>query len=479
MFADVGPSIALADWLNQRLVKPPATLQQQEVPASVLREPDAHAEALVADLPRFAAQPGAIWLQLNRHPSDEQWNRARRVFLARLNERRFLLEHHLPRPLILLFPVAFKGEARTIAPDLWSVRSLSDELRAKPGGAMTVDVEMATGPVGATANLPSDPSLAYTEWLRLMAGPSERANLATARQAINDLLASGRPSDAEVVANQARDLAAVRARTQPEDPAPLRDLSVLLDDVGRVAEAQGNWSEAETVYRESLAIRRQLLERLGGSPEALRDVSVSLDNVGRVAEAQGNWSEAETVYRESLAIRRQLLERLGGSPEALRDVSVSLDNVGRVAQAQGGWSEAETVYRESLAIRRQLLERLGGSPEALRDVSVSLNNVGRVAEAQGNWSEAETVYRESLAISRQLLERLGGSPQALDDLGYSLSYLGSLPNRGDVGLLKEALSIYQGLVTSCPAVPNYRQRLDEISRLLGTTELSGNSHSDS
>ena len=37
----------------------------------------------------------------------------------------------------------------------------------------------------------------------------------------------------------------------------------------------------------SLAARRQLLSRLGDTPEALRDLSVSLNNVGRIAEARG------------------------------------------------------------------------------------------------------------------------------------------------------------------------------------------------
>ena len=98
----------------------------------------------------------------------------------------------------------------------------------------------------------------------------------------------------------------------------------------------------------------------------------ALNNVGQVAAAQGDWVQADKVYRESLAIRRQLVERLGGTPEALRDVSVSLDNVGQVARAQGDWAQADKAYRESLEIRRQLVERLGGTPESLADLANAL-----------------------------------------------------------------------------------------------------------
>ncbi|NRT55916.1 tetratricopeptide (TPR) repeat protein [Leptothrix sp. C29] len=136
------------------------------------------------------------------------------------------------------------------------------------------------------------------------------------------------------------------------------------------------------------------MERLGGTPEALRDVSVSLNRVGKVAQAQGDWSGAEVAYRESLEISRQLVERLGGTPEALRDVSISLDNVGQVAQAQGDWTGAESAYRESLGIRRELVERLGGTPEALDDLAISLVRLATVrepADAAG-LSEAATIY---------------------------------------------------------------------------------------
>ena len=134
-----------------------------------------------------------------------------------------------------------------------------------------------------------------------------------------------------------------------------------------------------------------------GSPQALRDLAISLNNLGLVAEAQGDRPQAETVYRESLALRRQLAERLNGTPEALRDLSVSLDNLGRVAQARGDWQQADRVYRESLALRRQLVERLGGTPQSLEDLALSLLNVARVSPSDtGLHAEAARIY-ETLA----------------------------------------------------------------------------------
>ena len=161
------------------------------------------------------------------------------------------------------------------------------------------------------------------------------------------------------------------------------------------------------------------------------------------------------MYRDSLELSRQLVDRLGRTPEALRDLSVSLDHVGRVAKAQGDWPSAAAAYGESLDLRRQLIDRIGGTPEALRDLSISLGNAGRVAQAQGHWVEAATAYRESLDLRRQLVERLGGTPEALADLAEILLRVAEIP-AADPAALAEAASIASGLVARFPEVARYR-----------------------
>ena len=164
----------------------------------------------------------------------------------------------------------------------------------------------------------------------------------------------GRPADARDVATQA--LVEARRRSaaadQPASLPAVREVSIALDRLGQVARSQGDWSQAEAAYRESLEIRRRLVERLGGTPEALRDVSISLTNVGQVARSQGNWSQAEAAYRESLEIGRQLVERLGGTSEALDDVATAL-----VRNAELPAADSDRLLAEAQAI----LERLAST----------------------------------------------------------------------------------------------------------------------
>jgi tetratricopeptide (TPR) repeat protein len=101
---------------------------------------------------------------------------------------------------------------------------------------------------------------------------------------------------------------------------------------------------------------------LGETPESLRDLSVSLDNVAGTHQAQGDWSGAQSLYQESLQIRRQLVERLGETPESLRDLSVSLEKVAGTQQAQGDWSGAQSLYQEGLQISEALASALPNIP---------------------------------------------------------------------------------------------------------------------
>ena len=206
------------------------------------------------------------------------------------------------------------------------------------------------------------------------------------------------------------------------------DLSVSLDNVGRVAEARSDWGAAGRAYEESLEIRRSLVDSLG-MLESRRDLSVSLDNVGRAAWACGDWGVAGRAYEESLQVARGLADVLD-TPESRRDLSVSLNNVGRVAEACGDWGVAGRAYEESLEIRRSLVDSLG-TPQARQDLLMSLNNVGRVVEVRGDWNTAEQIYDEAFGTFRDLADSLG-TPESLRDLVVSLGNLaGVVEQLGD------------------------------------------------
>ena len=169
-----------------------------------------------------------------------------------------------------------------------------------------------------------------------------------------------------------------------------------------IGERFGAYDAASATAEESLDLARGLVDVLG-TPESRRDLSVSLDNVGRVAEARGDWGAAGRAYEESLGIRRGLVDVLG-TPESRRDLSVSLDNVGRVAEARGDWGAAGRAYEESLGIDRDLADSLG-TPESLRDLAISLGNLASVVERLGDAERAESLRAERDRIAEILGNR--------------------------------------------------------------------------
>ncbi len=361
LFADIGPISALIDWLARNAALRGSPVQRIDATDTFVGDAEAWLDGLLALWRQQPLAPGSHWLLLHRHPADGRWTRARLRLLARVNERRYLLEQHVKRPLVIVLPLRFRDAARRIAPDLWHVRAFSQELAA-PKAALKGSIARVPNPAPpqSSETMAMAPSAAYSTWVRVWQGADPGAiYLPLAQAAVSELLNSGRPGDAMEVALQAQ--AEGRRRLSLPDTASRervqRDLSLVLDELGRVARAQGDWAQADKAYRESLEISRDLVERLGGTPESLRDMSVSLDKLGDVASAQGDWAQADKAYREGLEINRGLVERLGGTPESLNDLAISFLNLGVIERAQQRPAEARGYFDQGLAAAEAALQQ--------------------------------------------------------------------------------------------------------------------------
>ncbi len=95
------------------------------------------------------------------------------------------------------------------------------------------------------------------------------------------------------------------------------------------------------------------------APAALKEdlrLAASFSDEARLYYQQGEYAEAERLYRRSLAIREKAL-----GPDH-PDVATSLDNLAELYQAQGKYAEAEPLLQRSLAIRKGATKRLGAKP---------------------------------------------------------------------------------------------------------------------
>jgi len=415
----------LAENFKQRLQ---SQLQGRVSQLHVLRP--LHSETLTLDVfneLHHTLIPHAVvpcWLELHHHRSID-WQKALDNFFARFNERRDIIRRDFPRPFIILLPLAYKSRLREIAPDLWSIRSHTDELRpAKAVPGLRLNHERLSDHKEQRPLVVDDQALAspeIREWQRVKhLNVADSELFLVAEHAFYPALDMGQWPLAETLAEQLIALSHNIIEDKGENAWTLRTLGLSLTKQGDIREALGRYDAARQAYIESLRIHLKIKTDFGVMPEVLRDLTISLDKAAYIDEILGRYEAALAGYTESLQIRRELKASLGASPQVLRDLSVSLINVAYIDQTLGRYEAALIGYTESLQIRRRLKENLGGTPEVLRDLSISLDNIANIDAILGHYESALTGYTESLQIRRELKTRLGATPHVLRDLSISL-----------------------------------------------------------
>jgi len=196
----------------------------------------------------------------------------------------------------------------------------------------------------------------------------------------------------------------------------------LLNVIGEVYAALGQYKKAEERFRAALALRTQLF-----SDEHLA-VASSLENLAAVLMDQDQFADAETALQKVLAMRRKLLG------EEHRDVATTLNWLGQVYWLQGKSVEAEAAHLKALAMRRKLLG------DEHPSVAESLNNLGNVLLAQGRLAEAESTHRQALTLRRKILSN--------DDLDLTASLINLASALWRRGTLDQAEALQREAITN-------------------------------
>ncbi len=165
----------------------------------------------------------------------------------------------------------------------------------------------------------------------------------------------------------------------PRDQAK-RDRARGLSAVGQLALRQNDFDEAERLFRESLALFRELDDARGSA--------YVQTNLALLAVARGRYADAEPLLVECVGLAR-----------ALRDdhlLSIILGNLAVVAHARGDSEAAAPLFEESLTLARQVGD--------LFLESHILSYKGSAEHSDGDLVSAEASFVESLAIARELAD---------------------------------------------------------------------------
>lgn len=163
----------------------------------------------------------------------------------------------------------------------------------------------------------------------------------------------------------------------------LRLEAVKLNDEGYQYYRESRFLLAQSKFAQALKLNRLIDHRPG--------IASNLNNLGALAQEQGNLEEAGKYYQEALTIQREV-----GDAEGMCE---ALNNLGTVCAGLGRWAEAQDLYLEALGYARLL------PPGPL--LALTLTHQGDVARHQRDFQQALGLYQQALAIDVAKKNRAG------------------------------------------------------------------------
>jgi predicted ATPase/DNA-binding SARP family transcriptional activator len=210
---------------------------------------------------------------------------------------------------------------------------------------------------------------------------------------------------------------------------------------GNVAAMQSDYPTARRLHEENLAQRRESGDRSG--------LTASLNTLGIIAQEQGDYVAARAFHEECLPIWREFGD--------LEGVAMSLNNLGILADIQKDYTAAHSLFSESLEIHRKIGPR---TSEA-----ANLAGLGNVALHRGNCLEARERYQESLAIRRH----------ANDDWGIAICLQGLGSTEASLGDYTAARALFEESLTILQKIGN-QQGIATALKTLATQAHGSNQH---
>jgi tetratricopeptide (TPR) repeat protein len=178
--------------------------------------------------------------------------------------------------------------------------------------------------------------------------------------------------------------------------------STLVNLAGLLNETLGHPNDALPLLREALQIRRDIGNQNG---EAM-----VLNHMGNVYLAKGEYSEAQTYFERALELRQKM--------NVPREMADTLHNLGETQAKMGRYDDSLARYFRALELRRSSADRRGAAIESY--------SIGTIFDYQARYGAAVKSQEEALATFRDLKQREVWLGEVLSGYGSSLSLSGRL-----------------------------------------------------
>ena len=157
----------------------------------------------------------------------------------------------------------------------------------------------------------------------------------------------------------------------------------LVNLIGTIANWQldlKQFSDAEASYKKLLSAVQQLVDIDGQDRNKI--TAGTYHNLGRVAQEQRQFAQAEQYYQQALQIFIEYNDRY--------EQASTCHQLGRVAQEQRQWPQAEQYYQQALQIKIEYNNRYSQAS--------TYHQLGMVTQEEQQWPQAEQYYQQALQI---------------------------------------------------------------------------------
>jgi tetratricopeptide (TPR) repeat protein len=224
-------------------------------------------------------------------------------------------------------------------------------------------------------------------------------------------------------------------------------LAANFSNLALTRQEQGDFKEAEKLYRRVLELREKYL------PAESVEIASALNNVAAVLHAEARDQEADQLLRRAVLMAENAHDD--------RVLAASLNTLGLVLAGEGEPARAEPVLRRALAV----FEKIGGADSV--DAGKTLNNLAAIYSNDHELLKSEDCARRALAIYEK------GLPPGHPLIGAALNNLFvilGMQKRYDEGepYLRRALEIAER------AAPDSLRTQQILGNLAALEEARGN-----
>ncbi len=346
---------------------------------------------------KFGENIGAIWITapiVFRKEQIEIWQAAWREATARLNQYRNPLREKFPVTFIFVGGFWTQEITRTMAPDLWSIRTTVVRIEP-PAPESTRDNQLTTSEASQQFEVGTnfDADYALKEAKRLHKKKEKEAKITTANlfyRAADGFHIYGRLQEAQKAIKEA--IKIYRSyKFEKELANSLNIEGIILYDSGKLTDAIKRYEEAAKIY-----------ERL----ELTNDLAMAYGNKGVALYSLGRLNEAVEKFNKAIAMLEKLVNEQGRIDLAANDLAKAYGNKGNALYSLGRLNEAVEEFNKAIAMFEKLVNEQGRIYLA-NDLAMTYMNKGVALKNLGRLNESVEEFDKAIAGLEELVNKQG------------------------------------------------------------------------